>query len=106
MTGILLMVACHRLVVGSTDNDTHLVGHLGVFRVISIERPTPHSRPEEIALQTEDEFEHLLIETVVAIAGTESVLHPRCQAGRLIVEEDAAILDSRLTVRVFTSYYI
>ena len=106
MTGILLMVTRHRLVVGGTHDDTHTVGQFAILRVIGIESPSPHGWPKEVTLQTEDQLKDLLIEAVVAIVRSEGVLHPTGEAGRLVVEEDATELDGRLAVRVRTFYDI
>ena len=98
----LLMVACHRFVVRSADDDAHLVGQLAVLGVVGIESPAPHGRPQEVAAQTENEFEHLSVELVSAVIGAEGVLHPSGQAGCLVVQEDATIGHRRLTVGIDT----
>ena len=89
-----LVVARHRFMVACAYNNTHFIGQYAIFRVIGIECPAPHGRPEQIASQTQDEFEHLLVECMTAIVGAECVLHPRSQARRLIVQEDTTILHS------------
>ena len=106
LAGILLMIACHWLVMAGADNDTHLVGRLGVFRIVGVEGPTPHGRPEEIALQTENELKHFLIETVIAVASAEGVLHPGSKTRGLVVEEDATIAHDRLAIGIFAPLYI
>ena len=45
-----LMVARHRLMVGCTDDNAHLVGKFTVLWVVGIECPSPHGRPKEVAL--------------------------------------------------------
>ena len=106
MTGILLMVAGHRLVVRGAHHNAHPVGGLAILRVVGIEGPTPHGGPHHVALQAENQLEHLLIEAVVAVVGAPRVLHPRRQARSLVVEEDATELDGRLAVRVRTFYNV
>ena len=106
VTGIFLVVACHRLVVRGTHHDTHRVSSLQVLRVVGIESPSPHGRPQVVTLQTQDQLEHFLVETVVAVVRAEGVLHPRGQTGCLVVEEQAAIPDGRFAVCVFTLFYI
>ena len=96
----LLVVARHRLVVGGSHHDTHRVHRLDVFRIVSIVRPAPHRRPEEIAAQTEYQLADALIEPVVAIVRAVSVLDPTCEAWRFVVEEDSAIAYCGLAVRV------
>ena len=99
----LLVVTGHRLVVAGADDDAHGVGGLHVLRVVGIESPAPHGRPQEVTLQAEYQFEHLLVETVVAVVGAERVLDPRRQAGCLVVEEDAAIAHGGFAVGVFAA---
>ena len=52
VTGILLVVTGHRLMVRGTHHHTHGVGGLQVFGIVGIESPAPHGRPQVIALQT------------------------------------------------------
>ena len=82
------------------DDHPHLVGRLAVERVVGIESPRPHGRPEEIAFQSEDEFEHLLIETVVAEISAESILYPCGETRRLVVEEDATVAHPGLAIGI------
>ena len=76
IASILLMVACHRLVVRGTHHNAHGIGRLQVFGIVGIESPTPHGRPEVVAFQSQDKLEHLLIEAMVTVVGTEGILHP------------------------------
>ena len=101
VTGILLMVAGHGLVVRGTHHHTHGVGGLQVLRVVGIESPAPHGGPQVVALQPEDQLKHLLIELMTSEVGAEGVLHPRRQTGCLVVEEQATVSDSRLSVCIF-----
>ena len=50
MTGILLMVAGHRLMVRGAHHDAHTVGQLAILRIVGIESPSPHGRPHHVAL--------------------------------------------------------
>ena len=95
VTGPFLMVTGHRFMVRSSHYDAHLVGHLAVHRIVRIEGPAPHCRPEIVSAKTEDEFEYTLIETMVAIFGTVCMLHPSCEAWSLIIKEDTTVTDSR-----------
>ena len=106
IAGILLMIPCHRLMVRCSDDDTHSVGCLQILRVVGIESPSPHSRPEEISFQSEDKLEDFLIETMIAIICAEGVLNPRGETRGLIVEEDATIAHIRLTISIFAWEYI
>ena len=106
VAGILLMVACHRLVVRRSHHHTHRVGRLQVLWVVGIEGPSPHGRPQVVTLQSQDELEHLLVEAVVAVVRAEGVLHPRGQTGRLVVEEQSAISHGRFAVCEFALLYI
>ena len=98
VAGILLMVACHRLMMTGAHHHSHAVGQFAVLRVVGIERPSPHGGPHHISLQAQDQLKDLLVEAMVAIVGAEGVLHPRGETGRLIVEEDAAKLHSRFAI--------
>ena len=94
------MVASHGLMVRGAHNNAHFIGSFRILRVVGIECPTPHGGPQQVTLQTQDEFEDLGIETVVAIVGAESILDPRGETGSLIIEKEATKLDSRLTIGV------
>lgn len=96
----LLMVACHGFVVGSAHDDAHLIGCATVFRVVGIEGPAPHGRPQHVALEAQDEFKHAGIESVVAIIGAVGVLHPRSETGSLVIEKEPTIAHSRFAVGV------
>ena len=76
VAGIFLMVACHRFVMARTHNHTHFVSRLQVLRVVSIESPAPHGRPQHITLQTQNQFEHLGIELMAAKVGSKRIFHP------------------------------
>ena len=106
IAGILLVIPCHRLMMGCSDDDAHSVGCLQILRVVGIESPSPHGRPKEISLQSEYKLEYLRIETMIAILCAEGVLHPRGQTRGLIVEEDTTIAHIRLTICIFAWEYI
>ena len=76
MSRPFLMVACHRFMMARTDNNAHFIGQTAIFWVIGIESPTPHSRPQQIAPQAQQELEHFLVERMAAITGMESVEDP------------------------------
>ncbi len=95
--------------VGSAHNNAHFIGRFAVFRVVGIESPSPHGGPHEVSFETENEFEHLFVEAVVAIVGAKGVFHPRCEARCLVVEEDAAVLYGRFSIgeiAVFDEYAV
>ena len=101
-----LVVARHGLVVRRAHDDAHLVGSLAVERVVGIEAPSPHRRPHEVGLEAQQQLEHAGVEVVAAIVGAVGVLHPRGEAGGLVVEEYAAVTHGRLTVGVCATFYI
>ena len=76
VASVLLMVACHWLMMGSTHHDAHFIGSLQIFGIIGIESPPPHGRPHKVSFHAENQLEYLFIETVVAIVRAESILHP------------------------------
>ena len=47
VAGVFLMVACHRLMMGSTHHYAHLICRLLVFCIVGIERPAPQGWPPE-----------------------------------------------------------
>ena len=106
VAGILLMVTCHRLMVRGTHHDAHRISCLQVLRIIGIESPAPHSGPQVVTLQAQDELKHLLIEAVVTVVRTEGVLYPRGQTRCLVVQKQTTVTHGGLTVGVFTFYYI
>ena len=97
---IFLVVASHRLMVGGSHHNAHLVGGLLVLRVIGIESPSPHGWPHHVASQAEHQFEYSLVESVVAILRAVGVLHPRREARSLVVEEDATIAHGWFAIRI------
>ena len=101
-----LMVACHRLVVRRAYDDTHVVGSLLVERVVGIESPSPHCRPEHVSAQAQYKLKHLGIELMTAVLGLEGVLNPRRETWSLVVEEQSAIAHCRLAVGIYTFIYI
>ena len=106
VSGIFLVVARHGLVVRCSHHHAHLVGSLQVLGVVGIEGPSPHGRPQVVTLQSQDEFKHLLVESVVAVVGAEGVLHPRCQTGCLVVQEQSSVPHGRLSVGKLPVLYI
>ena len=100
VAGIFLVASGHGLVVAGADDNAHLIGQTRVLGVVGIESPVPHRGPHEIAAQTQDEFEHAGVETVVAVVGAVGVFHPLHQAGAFVVEEDASVAHRRLAVGV------
>ena len=106
MTDVFLVVACHRFVMAGADDDAHLVGQTGVFRVVGIELPVPHSRPKKITLQTQNQLIYPLVETMVAIVGAISILYPLHEARPFVVKENAAPTNSRLAIGVLALTYI
>ena len=101
MACIFLVVACHRLVVGSAHDNAHLVGGLLVLRIVGIESPTPHGRPHHVASQAEHQFEYALIESVVAIVGAVGVAYPRSETGSLVVKKNATIANGRFAIGIY-----
>ena len=77
--------------MGSTHHYAHFICRLLVLRIVGIESPAPHGWPHHVAPETQHQFENALVEAVVAILGAVGILHPRGEARRLIVEEDATI---------------
>ena len=105
VTGILLVVAGHRLVVRGAHDNTHRVGQFTILRVVGIECPAPHGGPQEVTLQTQNQLEHFRIERASAIFSTKGILHPRRQTGCFVVQEDATKLDSGLSGSIRTAFY-
>ena len=113
-----LMVACHRLVMRSAHDDTHLISQRAIERVVEIESIAPHRGPKVVAFQTEEQFEDVFVEKVVeasgisvalgidgkvlALAVGELLLHPTRKTGCLVVEEDAAIAHCGFPIGVDT----
>ena len=92
------MVAGHRLVVRGSHDDTHRISRLQILGVVGIESPAPHGRPQEVTLQTQNQFKDLGIKVMVTIVGAKSILHPCCQTRSLVVQEQATELDGRFTI--------
>ena len=88
------MGAAHRLVVRGPQHDAHLVGQGRAHRVVVIDRLAPHGRPQEVALQPQDQLEDPLVEGVVEAA--EGLVGPAVEGRVLVVQEDAPVLDRRL----------
>ena len=74
---------------------------VGEFRIagsIVVERLAPHGRPQVVALQPEDELEHLFIED--GIESAEFLLRPSGQRRGFIIDENAAVFHLGLPPRV------
>ena len=76
LTRILLMVTSHRLMVRGTHDDTHIISSLRVLRVVSIECPSPHGRPQHVTTKTKNQFKDFSIETMVTIISAKRILYP------------------------------
>jgi len=74
-------------------HDAVLVGEARVVRVILVEGVVPHRRPEVIAPQAQQELEDVRVE--FRVEATELLLRPTGERRRFVIEEDAAVLDSR-----------
>ena len=103
LAGPFLMVTCHRLMVGRTHDDAHLIRHAAVFRIVRIKCPAPHSRPEEVSSQTKNKLEDSRVKIMVAVICTIGILNPTGKAWSLIIEEDSPVPHGRLTCRVSTA---
>ena len=99
-----LLRAHHRLVVRRAHHDPVVVGQLRVGFVVVVERVAPHRGPEIVALETQDQLEHLRVELVVDAA--ELFLGPAGERGRFVVEEDPAVLHRRLAIAVGTRQHV
>ena len=95
------MVASHRLVVRGTHHHAHGISRLQVLWVVGIEGPSPHGRPQVVALQAQDELKYLLIELMPSEIGAKGILYPCRKTGGLVVEEQSAIPDGRLAIGIF-----
>ena len=70
---------------------------LAVLRIIRIKTPTPHGRPHKVTTQTQNQFEHTSIKTMITIIRAISVLHPSGQARSLVIQKDTPILHRRFS---------
>ena len=100
-----LVVSGHRLVVRGSHHYAHLVSRLAVERIVGIESPTPHRRPEEIATQTQNQLENVGVELMSAPFGTVVILHPGRKARSLVVQEQTAIPHRRFPCRITAFLY-
>ena len=76
------------------------MGGLAVLRIIRIKTPTPHGRPHKVTTQTQNQFEHTSIKTMITIIRAISVLHPSGQARSLVIQKDTPILYRRFSRRI------
>ena len=104
--GVLLMIAGHGFVVRSANHHSHAVCQLAVLRIVGIKCPSPHGGPQHIPTQTKNKLKDTLVELMTAEVRSIHVLHPRCQTGCLVVQEDAAESHSWLAVAVFAADHI
>ena len=73
---------------------------LAVLRIIRIKTPTPHGRPHKVTAQTQNQFEHTGIKTMITIIRAISVFHPPGQARSLVIQKDTPILYRRFSRRI------
>ena len=76
----------------------------GLSRVVVVDRAAPHRRPEVVALEPQDQLEHVLVELVIAAA--ELLLHPAGERRGFVVDEDAAVFHGRLALRVAARQHV
>ena len=76
--------------------------HLTLWMAIESPRTGVHSRCQHVALQTQQQFAHLIVSLGTNITQflLKILLRPRLQAPVLIIDEDTTILDGRLLRRV------
>jgi hypothetical protein len=89
--------------VRRAHHDAVLVRELRVQRVVVAKGAVPHRRPEVVGLQAQQQLEDLRVELVVVAA--ELLPRPAGERGRLVVDEDAAVLHGRLTLHVAAGPY-
>ena len=83
--------ARHRLVVRGAHHHAHLVGQHRVSRVVVVEgMRRPHGRPQGVALEAQQQVEHMRVHLRVEAA--EFRLRPGAEGRRLVVDEEAAVL--------------
>ena len=98
-----LVVAEHLLAVRRPHHDGVVVGQAGVLGIV-VERcgAGVHGRPQVVAAQAEQQFEHFLIDFRPDLSGllVEGLLDPfRPSSEALVVDEDAAVLHGRLLLQ-------
>ena len=71
-------------------HDAHLVGNSWTFRIVFVERCSPHGGPEVVCLQAKQQFEDMLVGFRVDAA--ELVVAPGAERGPFVIDEQAAIL--------------
>ena len=86
--------------VRCSHNDAHFVCKNAVLLVIVEECTSPHRRPHEIAFQTKDEFEDMLV--ALTVDSAEFLVSPVTERRPLIVNENSAILNLWLTIGIDT----
>ena len=91
------MIAGHRFVVRSAYDDSHLISSLAVQRIIFVECPAPHRRPNKIGSETKEKFKDTFIETMVAVICSVCMLHPAGKARSLVVQEYSSVTHCRLS---------
>ena len=94
--GVFLAAAHAGFVVGGGHDDAELVGQLGALQAgaVQAEIGGPHRGPEIVALETQQQLEHLRIAGGVDAA--EVGARPGAERGPFIVDEKAAVAHGRL----------
>ena len=88
----------HGLVVRRSHDDSVFVGERCVERIVVVERIAPHRRPEVVAFEPKNELEDFLVDAVIDAA--EFLSRPTGERRRFIVDENPAVFDARLALRV------
>jgi hypothetical protein len=81
--------------VRGAHDDGVVVGEGLVGRVVHIEGIAPHGRPHIVGLEAQEELEDLLVH--FAVDAAEFFRGPAGKRRRLVVKENAAVFDCRLT---------
>ena len=100
----VLLGQCHRLVVRGAHHDAHPVGKNTILRVVVIEGTAPHGGPHVVGLQTQQQFEYVLVH--LGIDAAELLVAPVAKRGPLVVDEYTSVSHFGLAVGIYTSFYI
>ena len=100
----VLLGQCHRLVVRGAHHDAHPVGQRAILLVVVVEGTAPHGRPHVVGLQTQQQFEYVLVH--LGIDAAELLVAPVAKRGPLVVDEYTTVSHFGLAVGIYTSFYI
>jgi len=94
----------HGFMMGGSYDNAIFIGQARIFRVIVVEGPSPHGRPQKITPHPEDVFKYVFVKP--AVERSITFMHPARKGRCLVVDENAPVPDCRFSGSIFARHCI